>query len=102
MLACFVLTVAAAMIHPRPCRAQDYMASIETRSFPLENRVRTVYKEEYLTPRAYVIVLPPHTLVLDNLDEVLAHRSPASLDARVAESRREEKALFDLYDRLSR
>ncbi len=102
MLACFVLAIAAVMIHPRPCRAQDYVASIETRSFPLENRVRTVYTEEDLTPRAYVIVLPPHTLVLDNLDEILAHRSPASFDVRFAESRREQKELFDLYDRLSR
>jgi hypothetical protein len=102
ILACLLPAIAAIMFVPRPCGAQDFVASIETRSFPMENRVRTVYTEEDLTPRAYVIVLPQHTLVLDNLDEILARRSSASFDARFAESRREERALFDLYDRLSR
>lgn len=87
---------------PGPAASQDFATIIETRSEPLDNRVRTVILERDLTPRSYVILLRPHTLVDDNHAEVVARRGAESFDTRFRRSVAARRALYDLHDRLSR
>jgi hypothetical protein len=99
-----ILTAAllAVLLQARPLPAQDHATILETRSFPLHNRVRTVILEEDLGIRSYRIVLKPQTRVLDNHAEVVARRSPESFEARFRRGCRERQSIFDLFERLSR
>jgi hypothetical protein len=72
-----ILTAAllAVLLQARPLPAQDHATILETRSFPLHNRVRTVILEEDLGIRSYRIV---------------------------RRGCRERQSIFDLFERLSR
>lgn len=82
--------------------AQDYVRIIETESSPIDNRLRTVILEKDLTPRSYRIALRAHTRVTDNHDEVVARRSAEPFEARYHRSMVAKRAIYDMYDRLSR
>ena len=82
--------------------AQDFVQIIETESSPLDNRIRTVIFEKDLTPRSYRIALRAHTRVTDNHEEIIARRSAESFEARYHRSMVARRAIYDLYDRLSR
>ena len=82
--------------------AQDYVQIIETESSPLDNRIRTVILEKDLTPRSYRIALRGHTRVTDNHAEIVARRSAESFETRYHRSMVARRAIYDMYDRLSR
>ncbi len=95
-------TVLALLIQTRPAPAQDHATILETRSFPLHNRVRTVIVERDLEARSHLIHLRSHVRVVDNHAEVVARRSPESFDTRFRRGARERQAIFDLFERLCR
>lgn len=80
---------------------QEYVSIFESRSFPLQNRVRDVYIERDLRARAYRIFIRPYTRVTDNLDEVIARRSPETFKVRFHRSRQKRQSIYDMYDQLS-
>jgi len=92
----------ASLAVARPSAAQDYATIIESRHFPLENRSRTLIVEEDLTPRSYLIVMAPHTRVIDNHAEIVARRGASSFEARFEESVERQAEIYALYRRLSR
>jgi hypothetical protein len=101
-LAILSFTVLALLLQTRPAQAQDHATILETRSFPLQNRVRTVIVDEDLEARSHRIHLRARTRVVDNHAEVVARRSPESFDARFRRGARERQAIFDLFERLCR
>ena len=100
----FVIAVgmAMALCQAGPSFAQDFVQVIETEFSPLDNRVTTVIVEKDLTPRSYAITIKPHTRVLDNHAEIVARRGTESFEARYRRSMATRRAIYDLYDRLSR
>ena len=80
---------------------QEYISIFESRSFPLQNRVRDVYIERNLRARAYQIFIRPYTRVTDNLDEVIARRSSVTFEARFHRSRQKRQSIYEMYDQLS-
>ena len=85
-----------------PLLAQDFVQVIETEFSPLDNRVTTVILEKDLTPRSYTVSIKPHTRVLDNHAEIVARRGRESFEARFERSLATRRAIYDLFDRLSR
>jgi hypothetical protein len=61
-----------------------------------------VIVDEDLGARSYRIQLSPHTRVVDNHAEVVAHRSRESFDTRFQRGDRERQAIFELFEQLSR
>ncbi len=94
--------MAVALGQASPSSAQDFARVIETKFSPLDNRVTTVILEEDLTARSYSISIKPHTRVVDNHAEIVARRSTETFDARFRRSLATRRAIYDLYDRLSR
>ena len=102
--ALFVIAVGMVLVlgQASPLSAQDFVQVIETVSSPLDNRVTTVILEKDLTPRSYAISIEPRTRVVDNHAEIVARRGTESFEARFRRSVATRRAIYDLYDRLSR